>query len=36
MPARYAPNTYFDPAVATVMREAFELRMGMAEIERKS
>jgi hypothetical protein len=24
MPARYAPDTYFDPAVAMVMREAFD------------
>jgi hypothetical protein len=23
MPMRYAPNTYLDPEVATVMREAF-------------
>ena len=24
MPTRYAPDTYFDPAVAMVMREAFD------------
>jgi len=24
MPTRYAPDTHFDPAVALVMREAFE------------